>query len=275
VRAERAQAARLCSCGVVFAWPRTPIDEVDVTIDGHPPHFYAYPAALKARWLAARRPGGRLLEVGCGEGFFLEAAAAQGFEVEGLDAHPGRVETARARSGAPVHLGLFESMPLEGGYDIVYHCDLLSHFADPAGALRRMVSLLNPGGAICFEVGMLAGFHPAWYRFLPDMGLEGHHTFYTLEATLGLLERTGLHCVDRRQYRVGPTWLIGSATQWVRGARTSQRAATPRSEAPLGRDVYSAYQWLLSQVRYRVGRVLPGFGPGTLILLAEPDRGPC
>ena len=68
-------------------------------------------AAAVARALASRRaiadreirhlparPGGRLLDVGSGDGAFVRAACALGWQAEGLEPDPAAVASARARA---------------------------------------------------------------------------------------------------------------------------------------------------------------------------------
>jgi len=94
-------AAHACRCGLVYTSPGPPpVDEASLT-DEHVEPFYAAPAEDRAAWLASVCEGGSLLEVGCGAGAQLAAFAAQGFTVEGIEAHPGRSEAARSRTGAP------------------------------------------------------------------------------------------------------------------------------------------------------------------------------
>jgi len=44
-------------------------------------------------------PGGRLLDVGCGTGYFIAAARADGYHVSGIDLSHGQLEVARRRFG--------------------------------------------------------------------------------------------------------------------------------------------------------------------------------
>ena len=78
----------LCPCGGVYLSPTVPDGAVDATVEGHPPSFYALPAAMKVRWLAKTCAEGTLLEVGFGEGYFLKAARDYGFRIAGIEASP-------------------------------------------------------------------------------------------------------------------------------------------------------------------------------------------
>src|SRR5688572_8635664 len=60
----------------------------------------------------AIEPGQQLLEVGCGSGVFLRAAADRGVRPTGLDAAPALIELARARvPEADLHVGDMQFLP--------------------------------------------------------------------------------------------------------------------------------------------------------------------
>src|SRR2546425_10103025 len=122
---ENGYEGRACPCGTVYTTPAPPPGAVDPTIDGHPDSYYVAPARRRLRWVQQYRRGGRLLEIGCGEGHFLAAAQAAGCDVAGVEPDPGRARRAAIPLGAPVECALLESCdPGDGRFDIVYHCDL-------------------------------------------------------------------------------------------------------------------------------------------------------
>ena len=67
--------------------------------------------AARLRAIARHQPSGRALDVGCGPGFFLDAAARPGFEAWGLDPSAYAVELARRTHGERVREGVIESAP--------------------------------------------------------------------------------------------------------------------------------------------------------------------
>ena len=89
---------------------------------------------------------GRLLDVGAGFGFLADAATPRFRErwvVEMSDAAARKVDPAHR-----VVVGRFESLDLPTGYfDVVSMQDCLEHLPEPHVALRKIRSLLRPGGA--------------------------------------------------------------------------------------------------------------------------------
>src|ERR1700744_1112362 len=162
---ELGYGARQCDCGILYTSPFPVAGVVDPVHDLHQDSYYELAAPIRADFLQRYRPSGRLLEVGCGNGHFLREAMERDYAVTGMEPNTGRAARVRQELGVPVETALIEDtrLPLQS-FDIVYHCDLLSHFPDPILALERMTSLVAPGGILYFEVGLVAGLAPFWYR---------------------------------------------------------------------------------------------------------------
>ena len=98
--------------------------------------------------LAARVAPSRLLDVGCGPGFFLDAARQRGWEVEGMEVNERCVERLRGQ-GIPVCTDPLEHSSLaQGSYGAVAMWEVLEHLRDPVGALCEARRLLADGGVL-------------------------------------------------------------------------------------------------------------------------------
>ncbi len=280
---EAGYEGRACACGTVYVDPEPPPGAVDFTRDLHPDSFYALPAAAKVAWLARHRPpsrGRRLLEVGCGEGHFLAAARDRGYEVAAIEPHADRAARVQAGLGVPVACEYIEATTLPpASFDVVYHCDLLSHFPAPVAALKAMKALLRPGGALCFEAGIHAGFSPVWYRLIGSMGYPMHRWFYTTDGLRTLLDLAGLRVEAWQRFGLAPYVLASDASRVLRkplrlvaGWAERRSAAGDRAWLPTVRDVDAAHERFENFMRYRVARFAPGLGPQTLWVIAVPDQ---
>jgi 2-polyprenyl-3-methyl-5-hydroxy-6-metoxy-1,4-benzoquinol methylase len=105
-----------------------------------------------ARFVAGRPPG-RLLDVGCGLGFFLRAMQRRfpDWEAEGYEISPAAVRHARERLGvANVQEGQIVPGTLPPRhFDVVTMWDVLEHLKEPDRLLRCLHDALLPGG-VCF-----------------------------------------------------------------------------------------------------------------------------
>jgi 2-polyprenyl-3-methyl-5-hydroxy-6-metoxy-1,4-benzoquinol methylase len=97
--------------------------------------------------------GLRILNVGCGTGGFNVAAEKEGAKTWGVDASPHAIEICelRRRAGGGGHYveAVAEALPLRSGsYDLVHCLSTLEHVQNVEMAIREMVRVTRPGGAI-------------------------------------------------------------------------------------------------------------------------------
>jgi len=103
------------------------------------------------------RSGGDLLEIGCGEGWFLSAAAAASYAVQGIDFsddglkrfHPQFLDRARFGDAFEILDGLIDA-GVQADAVVMEH--VLEHVADPEALLARLPRLLSPGGVVAITV---------------------------------------------------------------------------------------------------------------------------
>lgn len=96
-------------------------------------------------------PGGkRVLDVGCGTGFFTAYYLERGARVTGIDIAPTSIEKLAARHpDARFILGDAGARPIEGRYDLVNAFDVLYHILDDArweAAVTHLAATLEAGG---------------------------------------------------------------------------------------------------------------------------------
>lgn len=159
--------------------------------------------ALGARHVEAlarrARPPGRLLDVGCSAGFFLEAARYAGWTVQGVELSADAAALARERLGLDVFVGELADAPLAPvSFDAVTLWDVVEHVRDPAAMLRDARTLLRPGGTLALSTPNIGGLFPRLSR--PVAVATGYwthpeppaHLFQFSQTTiLRLLQATG------------------------------------------------------------------------------------
>ena len=92
--------------------------------------------------------GGRVLDVGSGNGAFLDNAKLLGWEVVGLDIDPTVVKSARER-GLNVHQGGLETLSEKvDSFDVITMNHVIEHVHDPISVLNACNRLLRPGGQL-------------------------------------------------------------------------------------------------------------------------------
>lgn len=98
-------------------------------------------------WHVSHR--GRLLDVGCALGFFVDAARRRGWRAEGVDISAHAVAYARDVLGVDARAGTIHEAGYEPGtFDVITAWDVIEHVPDPVGELRYMRTLLRDGGLL-------------------------------------------------------------------------------------------------------------------------------
>ena len=143
---------RCAACGLAFLWP-PPSDATLEALYGsyyradnvalHPITAARYHEILQR--LEADRGPGRLLDVGCGAGQFLEVARARGWDAEGTEISSSAAPFLEER-GATVHRGELPDIALDPTYDAVTLFEVIEHFRRPQAYLEAARRLLRPGG---------------------------------------------------------------------------------------------------------------------------------
>ncbi len=147
-------AARACINGYRNRCYGTHIDNASAIgsalISAMPPIARYFDA--NARHLARPSKGAdRLLDVGSGNGEFLNFANDAGWNVTGLDLDDKAVEVSR-KSGLDVHHGtldLFANQSME--YDLITVAHVIEHVHDPKKLISDCFRLLKPGGKLWLE----------------------------------------------------------------------------------------------------------------------------
>jgi 2-polyprenyl-3-methyl-5-hydroxy-6-metoxy-1,4-benzoquinol methylase len=108
-------------------------------------------------WHASHR--GRLLDVGCALGFFVEAAAERGWRAEGVDISEHATAYAREQLGVEAHTGTIHETAYEPGtFDVITAWDVIEHVTDPVAELRYMRTLLREGGLLVLSTPDIGSF---------------------------------------------------------------------------------------------------------------------
>jgi SAM-dependent methyltransferase len=142
------------------------------------------------------RAGGRLLELGCAYGFFLQEAKAY-FDVTGIELADDAAAHARL-SGLDVRSGVADAATLAslGAMDVVVLLDVIEHLTEPHATLQLAAQQLAPGGIIVLTTGDFASLYARlagrrWRLMTPPQ----HLWFFTPASMRGLADTLGLELV--------------------------------------------------------------------------------
>jgi len=158
------------------------------------------PDALVRRDLAlirALRPATPVLDVGCGNGGFLGAAARNGIASLGIEAFE---ESARLAAGSGAVLRASgDHLPLaDGAFDVVRLKEVLEHVQQPLAMAREMLRALAPGGTfLCYVPTQWSQLYPFPANFYDDYT---HVRAFSRVGLARLLEDAGFERVQIAGY---------------------------------------------------------------------------
>lgn len=98
------------------------------------------------------RATGPVLDIGCGPGRMVKAAADAGFEAFGIDVSPAALEIAEAAGLDVLRRSVFDPLPREGAWGTALLLDgNIGIGGDPSALLARVAELLAPHGRVIVE----------------------------------------------------------------------------------------------------------------------------
>jgi len=177
------------------------IDQLRFPLEDYPVFF---------TWLNVPRNGEglRLLDVACGQGFFLEAVERHGsrLELHGLDFSHVGLEQARARvKRAELQLGSAYDLPYsDESFDYCVSLGSFEHFDMPEKALQEMSRVLKPTGKGMVIVPNAYYLGTIWkvlaYGEGEDQGQEGMNHFRTIDVWVSFFQNSNLDVMGVRGY---------------------------------------------------------------------------
>ena len=162
-----------------------------------------------------RRPPGRMLDLGCGDGIVLHLARRDGWDVHGIELFPEQVALVRETLGLDVQVSDIESFRgAPASWDVVLLTHVLEHLPDPVGALRKIGELLAADGIGVLEFPNINALDAKVRRALARSGLHRHryrpeyvpgHVQEFCRASFAFAaEQAGLRLAHWETYAVNP-----------------------------------------------------------------------
>jgi SAM-dependent methyltransferase len=144
---------------------------------------------------------GRLFEVGCATGCFLELAGARGWTAQGIDISGYAVAEARKKGLKAECSNLENFSGNAGGADAVVMFDVVEHLTNPNLGLQKIYSMLNAGGVVAFatpDAGSLWArvWNNKWHALVPPQ----HINIFSLKNIKKLLAQNGFTVVHAGHY---------------------------------------------------------------------------
>lgn len=182
------------------------------------------------------------LDVGCGGGGLLCAAAAAGFVAEGIELSPS-ADVITERFGIPVHKQpLREATALlrQPVYGVVSYFHVLEHVPEPVEELRAARAILGAESLMVVEVPFFDSIpwrvrgakHRHFYR--------GHRSYFNQQSLRTILETTGFSVLEMGSvpYQMTADWLLRRLGTRASGLRRALPAAVLKRSVPINSGEY-------------------------------------
>lgn len=198
------------------------------------------------------QPGGNLLEIGCGNGAFMQSMRAMGWKVTGVETDRRSAAIALA-AGLEVHQGDLSDIALpDSHFSAIVMRHVVEHLPNPVETLTRCCSLLRPGGQLVITTPNPQGlghriFGSAWRGLEPPRHLQ----LFGLVSMQVCLERAGFTGISSR-----------ATVHWVDGIlRQSVLIRLPALRRNIvGKIVAAAIGAMIAQVELALGVLSDTYG---------------
>jgi SAM-dependent methyltransferase len=225
---------------------------------------------------------GRILDIGCAAGFFLNSAKQQGFDPHGVDISKTLCTFARRYFKLDVFCGTLRERRYPNEYfDVVTMFDVLSHLPTPVDDLNEVNRVLRKGGLLLIETGNRGELNAkAVEKWMGTWGSPSHLYHFGTNTLMKLLEITGFDCLDVDKSSVIFSSIMEVTLRRIIGSRKSRGlgyqqfrlGATPKIQRGLMKG--GAHLYLFA--KYGLGKLLPKSTVDcTLIMCCEKRRDAC
>lgn len=179
--------------------------------------------------------GGRLLDVGCGNGAFLERMQSLGWIVAGVETDPVAASVARSR-GLDVTIGELQRVKFsDASFDAITMAHVIEHLRDARALLSECLRILRPGGKLIIATPNVESLG---FRLLRERwrGLEvpRHLAIHSVTSLSRLLGDAGFELAEAR------TVTRGARSWWS------------ESRAALSRHAFGRVRLLIERMTFQV-----------------------
>lgn len=138
---------------------------------------------------------GKLLDLGCATGFFLDEARKNGWKVSGVEISAFAANYAQEKLKLPVqNKDLFAAHFKPKSFDVITMWDVIEHIPQPAKTVQKLTSYLKDDGLLVFatpDVGSLPA-RLTKYRWIGYKLSDEHLSYFSLETLTELLKKADM-----------------------------------------------------------------------------------
>lgn len=214
------QGKKCSNCNLIFISPRPALNEIidryaqrndnnlaqsDTSFEFRKRLYAKHHLSIICRYIKK----GYLLEIGAGAGFFLDEARKKGFDSSGIEINRIKANFIRSKFGIPCEDNPFQNSSYEGKtFDVIYHCDVISHFYHPISEFQKINNKLNKNGLVVFETGNIGDVKEKYYKVYDKFQYPDHLFFFSEKSLKKLLQLTGFELIKIHRYSILLEYLL-------------------------------------------------------------------
>jgi 2-polyprenyl-3-methyl-5-hydroxy-6-metoxy-1,4-benzoquinol methylase len=148
----------------------------------------------------------RVLDLGCGFGYFLRLCDEQSWDTYGVDVSSFAIDMARTNTKARLYLHNIEKLdePIfaENAFDLITMFDVIEHLTLPNGVLKECERILKHGGKLMITTPNLNAIERVFWKALArekkwhGLSDETHINLYSTFSLRNSVESTGLRILE-------------------------------------------------------------------------------
>jgi 2-polyprenyl-3-methyl-5-hydroxy-6-metoxy-1,4-benzoquinol methylase len=198
---------------------------------------------MRKMFLDEIRPG-KLLDVGCGDGEFLNLMRGAGWAVDGIDFDSEAIENAKRKYGLELRHGVLGNFEFaENSFDAITLKHVIEHVPDPIGLLREVRRILKTDGRMTVVTPNSLSFgHSHFKEYWFGLDPPRHLQVFSAKGIASCAERAGFQVIETRSTAANADIFIGASYS----IRDSQDHRSSHRPAPsffrTAKAVYGQYR---------------------------------
>lgn len=200
------------NCGVVAVYPQLTNSEIEKY---YPDDYISYPPPItnEKNWLRKKdrqygvakrrkiiekythRKQGRILDVGCATGIFLNEMRTHGWDAYGIEPSGFASEIAVNQLGLNVFNGYLDEASFgDHFFDVITLWDVFEHLQEPVETLKTIKRILKPDGSLVITMPNTNSWERKIFkRFWAGWDVPRHYHIFSPKSIETLLNIHGLH----------------------------------------------------------------------------------
>ncbi len=200
-------------CGLIYVNPRLNREGLQIAYGHDYYQMHVESGALEKREkmyeielreIQSLRTGGKILDVGCGGGFFV-SRFGKSWEKSGTEFNPVAAEEARKNFGLDVRVGPLPELGYSSeAFDVVNLRGVIEHFQDPYSYLVESYRILKKGGLVAINTPNIGSLCAQIYKEKFRLVTPKYHIYYFSTQTMTeMLKKAGFKIVRIRYFYLG------------------------------------------------------------------------